>query len=146
MQHSFIKEKHCIHRNIWFLLSVANIYKMLHQSFICAGLHQHHIVYMAVWFISLCLMFTNQSPCGPCGCAAADRAAGASNGLKSLWGCCKQVIPQSVCAAVQRNNLIKGQIKHQEPIEPTTLYCLFFRVYTGTKILYICIPYRKLNE
>lgn len=60
-----------------------------------------------VSFIVLCLMLANQSPCGPCGCAAADPAAGASNGLKSLWGCCKQITPLSVCAAGQKNNSIK---------------------------------------
>lgn len=54
-------------------------------------------------------MFSNQSPCGPCGCAAADPAAGAANGLKSLWGCCKQIIPQSVCVCccAENNKLIK---------------------------------------
>lgn len=60
-------------------------------------------VQSAVSFISL---FTNQSPCGPCGCAAADPAEGASNGLKSLWGCCKQNhITISVCCCTGTTKL-----------------------------------------
>lgn len=59
--------------------------------------------YSQVFFLQY-FMSTNQSQCGPCGCAEADPAAGASDGLMSLWGCCKHIIPQSDCATVQNKN------------------------------------------